>query len=44
LVCAVITLTGLFIRTRTEEQNLRDRFGDAYKAYQVRTGRFFPKW
>lgn len=31
------------IRTRTEEQKLVDRFGDSYKRYMERTGRFVPK-
>lgn len=30
-------------RTRTEEANLRLRFGDVYQAYVERTGRFVPK-
>lgn len=44
-----LLLTGsavLFLivaRTRTEEANLRTRFGDAYQAYVERTGRFVPK-
>jgi protein-S-isoprenylcysteine O-methyltransferase Ste14 len=32
----------LVIRTRIEEANLVDRFGDEYKAYVRRTGKFFP--
>jgi protein-S-isoprenylcysteine O-methyltransferase Ste14 len=39
---------GLFfvlvvIRTRKEEENLLARFGDAYRAYMERTGRFWPR-
>lgn len=35
---------GLMIaRTRNEEEKLLDRFGDAYRAYMERTGRFFPR-
>lgn len=30
-------------RTTTEEANLIDRFGDEYRAYMERTGRYFPK-
>jgi protein-S-isoprenylcysteine O-methyltransferase Ste14 len=30
-------------RTRTEEANLAARFGDEYRAYAERTGRFFPR-
>ena len=37
-------LFGLFIiRTRTEEENLVTRFGESYRAYIERTGRFLPK-
>jgi protein-S-isoprenylcysteine O-methyltransferase Ste14 len=36
-------LVGLIVvRTRTEEQHLLARFGDAYRAYVERTGRFLP--
>jgi protein-S-isoprenylcysteine O-methyltransferase Ste14 len=30
-------------RTRTEEANLEARFGDEYRAYASRTGRFLPR-
>jgi len=33
----------LIIRTRTEEEKLLGRFGDSYRAYMERTGRFLPK-
>jgi protein-S-isoprenylcysteine O-methyltransferase Ste14 len=33
----------LIIRTRTEEKNLVARFGDSYRAYMERTGRFLPR-
>jgi protein-S-isoprenylcysteine O-methyltransferase Ste14 len=33
----------LVIRTRTEEENLVKRFGDGYRTYMSRTGRFFPR-
>ncbi len=37
-------LFGLFtIRTRTEEDNLVTRFGESYRAYMKRTGRFLPR-
>ncbi len=37
-------LFGLFtIRTRTEEGNLVARFGDSYREYTKRTGRFVPR-
>ncbi len=34
----------IVIRTRTEEAHLVARFGDAYRNYSMRTGRFLPKW
>jgi protein-S-isoprenylcysteine O-methyltransferase Ste14 len=40
-VFAVVTL--LVMRTRTEEEQLILRFGDAYRAYVGRTGRFLPR-
>lgn len=33
----------LVIRTRTEEEKLVARFGDAYREYMKRTGRLFPR-
>jgi protein-S-isoprenylcysteine O-methyltransferase Ste14 len=33
----------LIVRTRKEEENLLLRFGDSYRAYVERTGRFLPK-
>ena len=33
----------LIIRTRTEEEKLLARFGDAYRAYMKRAGRFLPR-
>ena len=44
-----IALTGfaalalLVIRTTTEEAKLVERFGDDYRRYMARTGRFFPR-
>jgi protein-S-isoprenylcysteine O-methyltransferase Ste14 len=35
-------LSMLVIRTRVEEAKLIERFGDEYRAYARRTGRFFP--
>ena len=40
--CAVFLL--LAIRTRQEEENLVARFGDDYRNYMQRTGRFVPRW
>ncbi len=33
----------IVVRTRKEEENLLGRFGEAYRAYVQRTGRFLPK-
>jgi protein-S-isoprenylcysteine O-methyltransferase Ste14 len=33
----------MMVRTRTEEEKLLARFGDSYRAYMERTGRFLPK-
>ena len=33
----------LALRTRTEEEYLIDRFGNRYRDYMQRVGRFFPK-
>ena len=44
-----IALTGLaaqallVVRTATEEAKLVERFGDDYRRYMARTGRFFPR-
>jgi protein-S-isoprenylcysteine O-methyltransferase Ste14 len=40
--CLAVTL--LVIRCRTEEKNLIARFGDEYRAYARRTGRFVPRF
>jgi protein-S-isoprenylcysteine O-methyltransferase Ste14 len=33
----------LAVRTRIEEERLIERFGDEYRTYMKRTGRFFPR-
>ena len=43
LLTGVMVLGALVIRTRTEEANLVARFGDSYRRYMDRTGRFLPK-
>jgi protein-S-isoprenylcysteine O-methyltransferase Ste14 len=43
LACGALVLGLLVIRTRTEEEKLLARFGDSYRAYMKRTGRFVPK-
>lgn len=40
-VCALVLLT---IRTDREEAKLIERFGDDYRSYMARTGRFWPRW
>lgn len=46
---AVVALTGLAMfallaaRSRLEEKRLEEKFGDAYRDYQRRTGRFWPR-
>jgi protein-S-isoprenylcysteine O-methyltransferase Ste14 len=40
---SVLVLTLLAIRTPKEEQMLVARFGEPYREYMARTGRFFPK-
>jgi protein-S-isoprenylcysteine O-methyltransferase Ste14 len=37
-----LVLVLLVVRTRTEEEKLLARFGDAYRRYSERTGRFLP--
>ena len=43
LVMGVVVFCLLIIRTRTEEANLVARFGDSYRTYMERTGRFLPR-
>ena len=38
-----VLLVLIIIRTRTEEEKLLARFGDSYRAYTDRTGRFLPR-
>ena len=40
---ALLIFTLLAIRTKTEERFLLERFGDQYRDYMSRVGRFFPK-
>lgn len=42
-VTGAVLFCLLIIRTRTEEGNLVARFGDSYRAYMERTGRFLPR-
>jgi protein-S-isoprenylcysteine O-methyltransferase Ste14 len=42
-VAAGLTFSLLALRTKTEEAYLIERFGDQYRAYMARVGRFLPK-
>ena len=42
LATGALLMTMMVIRTRTEEAHLLTRFGDDYRSYMKRTGRFFP--
>jgi protein-S-isoprenylcysteine O-methyltransferase Ste14 len=44
LVSGGLILLLLALRTRVEEANLLTRFGDDYRNYMDRTGRFFPRF
>ena len=39
----VLAFIGMAVRTPKEEANLIDKFGDEYRDYMKRTGRFLPK-
>lgn len=41
---SVLAIIGLIVRIPKEEQMMIEAFGDEYKAYMQRTGKFFPKW
>lgn len=43
-VTGMAALALLVVRTTTEEELLAERFGDEYRGYASRTGRFFPRW
>ena len=42
-ILAALAFVLLAVRTRSEEAHLIGRFGDAYRSYMRRTGRFFPR-
>ena len=44
LVFGGFVLALQMLRTRIEERNLLNRFGDEYRKYMERTGRFFPRF
>jgi protein-S-isoprenylcysteine O-methyltransferase Ste14 len=43
VVLVVAIIAGLFARVPKEEQMMIEEFGEEYKAYKQKTGRFFPK-
>ena len=40
----ILAFIGMAIRTPKEEANLIEKFGDEYREYMKRTGRYFPKF
>ena len=43
LLMGAVVMVLLIVRTKTEEHNLLARFGDSYREYMKRTGRFLPR-
>jgi len=43
VVLGILTFILMAVRTPKEEANLIQKFGDEYRDYMKRTGRFFPK-
>jgi protein-S-isoprenylcysteine O-methyltransferase Ste14 len=41
---AVLTIVAMRWRLTTEEAQLESRFGQKYRDYVARTGRFLPRW
>jgi protein-S-isoprenylcysteine O-methyltransferase Ste14 len=44
VVMAVAVIGGTVARIPREERMMIEEFGEEYKAYMKRTGRFFPRW
>ena len=44
LLAGLVPLGFLVVRTRIEEDKLIERFGDEYRNYMAKTGRFFPRF
>jgi protein-S-isoprenylcysteine O-methyltransferase Ste14 len=42
VLCATV-IAGTLARVPREERMMLDEFGDQYRTYMERTGRFFPK-
>jgi protein-S-isoprenylcysteine O-methyltransferase Ste14 len=43
LASGAVVFTLLAVRSRVEEEQLAARFGNAYREYKKRTGRFLPR-
>ncbi len=43
VVLSVVVIAGLLSRVPKEERMMVEKFGDEYKIYMKKTGRFFPK-
>jgi len=44
VILAVAAIAGMMARVPREEQMMLEEFGEEYRAYMQRTGRFFPRW
>ena len=44
IAMGILAFSAMAIRTPKEEANLIEKFGDEYRTYMKRTGRFFPKF
>jgi protein-S-isoprenylcysteine O-methyltransferase Ste14 len=44
VVTAVAVIGGMMARVPREEQMMLDEFGEEYRVYMERTGRYFPRW
>jgi protein-S-isoprenylcysteine O-methyltransferase Ste14 len=44
VVVAVAVIVGMMARVPREERMMLEEFGEEYRSYMQRTGRFFPKW
>lgn len=43
ILLSILVFVVMAVRTPREEANLIEKFGDEYRAYMKRTGRFFPR-
>jgi protein-S-isoprenylcysteine O-methyltransferase Ste14 len=44
VILAVMVIAGMMARVPREEQMMVEEFGEEYRTYMKRTGRFFPRW